>query len=99
MEIGCAQISARAGCQHVSSAAINEMIQYYQNDETKLGFRLLWFKTFLERTNTVPLEEKRKVEERLDTFEQLLEQSSFGMKQLERGKEAGELHMAQEILI
>lgn len=75
------------------------MVQYYQDNETKLGFRLLWFKIFLERTTTVSPEEKRKVEERLDTLDQLLEQSSFVLKQRERGKEEGGLHMAQQILI
>jgi len=79
--------------------AIEEMVQYYQDNETKLGFRLLWFKTFLERTTTVSLEDKNKVEERLDTLDQLLEQSSFVLKQRERGKEEGGLQMAQQILI
>ena len=39
------------------------------------------------------------MEERLDTLDQLLEQSSFVLKQRERGKEEGGLHMAQQILV
>jgi hypothetical protein len=58
---------------HVLLQAVDEMVEYYQADEAKLARRLLWFGLFLERTDTVVLEDKKKVEESLNTFDQLLE--------------------------
>jgi hypothetical protein len=61
--------------------AIDEMVEYYQGNETELSQQLLWFKIFLARTDTIPEEEKKKVEERLDVFEQLSSKSCFAQKQ------------------
>lgn len=71
--------------------AIDEMVEYYQGDETELSQQLLWFKIFLARTDTIPEEEKKKVEERLDVFEQLLEESSYIQKQRAIGKAEGKV--------
>jgi hypothetical protein len=83
--------------------AIDEMVEYYQGDETELSQQLLWFKIFLARTDTIPEEEKKKVEERLDVFEQLLEESSFAKKQRAigkaEGKAEGELLMLRKMLV
>ncbi|HLZ60798.1 MAG TPA: hypothetical protein VKR06_27945 [Ktedonosporobacter sp.] len=60
--------------------SIDEMVQYYQKNEAKLARCLLWFQTFLERTDTVTQQDKREVEERLNNFEQLLEESQWVQK-------------------
>ena len=79
--------------------ALEEMLEYYRKDKTTLARRLLWFKTFLERADTIQPEEKRKVEERLGTIDQLLEDSSFARKQRALGKEQEKIHSSQQILL
>jgi len=95
--------------------AIDEMVKYYQGNETKLSQQLLWFKLFLQRTNLLSLEEKQQVEERLNMFEQLLEQDEWVQKQralgeqiglakgkeigLAKGKQIGKHQMLQENLL
>jgi predicted transposase YdaD len=87
--------------------AIQEMVEYYQHDQTKLAERLLWFGTFLKRSDTVSEEVKRKVQDRLDMFEQLLEQNDFVQKQRAlgeargeaRGKAEGELQALRGVLL
>ena len=74
---------------HLLLKAIDGMIEYYQENETELAERLLWFRIFLERTDTVSLKDKREVEERLNTFEQLLEESSFARQLRERSEARG----------
>ncbi len=70
--------------------AIDELVQYYKNSQTKLQRRLLWFQTFLDRADTIlPDEEKAKVRQRLDIFDQLLEESPFVRKQRMLGEEQG----------
>lgn len=79
--------------------AIDEMVEYYQGDETELSQQLLWFKIFLARTDTIPEEEKKKVEERLDVFEQLLEESSYVQKQRAIGEAKGEAKTLRKMLV
>lgn len=55
--------------------AIEEMVQYYK--ETELTDRLLWFSVFLRRTDTISAEDKLQVKERLQMFQQLLEQDEW----------------------
>ena len=91
--------------------AINEMVQYYGDDETKLGRRFLWLKLFLRRATMISPEDKEKVEQRLDAFDQLLEEDEFVQQQRalgreegkvegrEEGKEEGKVEDAQQILV
>jgi hypothetical protein len=79
--------------------AIDEMVEYYQGDETELSQQLLWFKIFLARTDTIPEEEKKKVEERLDVFEQILEESSYVQKQRAIGEAKGEAKTLRKMLV
>jgi hypothetical protein len=79
--------------------AIDEMVEYYQGDETELSQQLLWFKIFLARTDTIPEEEKKQVEERLDVFEQLLEESSYVQKQRAIGEARGEAKTLRKVLV
>jgi hypothetical protein len=82
--------------------AIDELVEYYRRDEAKLARRLLWFRTFLARATTMKREEKRQVEERLDVFDKLLEDSPFVQKQKAlakaQGEAQGELSTSQRIL-
>jgi len=74
---------------HLLLQVIDEMLQYYRDDEAKLQERLLWLSIFLERTETMQLEEKQQVKERLDAFEQLFEESEFVQKQRALGVAEG----------
>ncbi|HLZ64205.1 MAG TPA: hypothetical protein VKR06_45330 [Ktedonosporobacter sp.] len=74
--------------------SIDEMVEYYQKDEIKLSNCLLWFDTFLQRTDTVTREDKKKVGERLDNLEQLIEENTRVQKivalKKEQAKQEGE---------
>jgi hypothetical protein len=49
------------------------MIQHYGDDERKLARWVFWLELFLRRSEMITPEDKKKVLERLDTFDQLLE--------------------------
>lgn len=95
--------------------AIDDMVKYYKDDESKLGRQLLWLKILLHRAETVPMQDKHIIEERIDTFEKLFEEDEFVRKQrmlgerigfskgkeegISIGKEEGEVQAAQHILV
>jgi hypothetical protein len=79
--------------------AVEEMIQFYQDDNESLARRLLWFSTLLNRSQTVLAEDKQAVKERLGMFDDLLEQSDFVQKQRELGREDGEMRASRRILV
>ncbi len=53
--------------------AINQMIEYYKNDNDRLARELRWMGIVLRRADTVALNEKRIVEERLNMYDDLME--------------------------
>ena len=69
--------------------AIDEMVEYYQGNEAKFGEHLLWFGLFFRRADLLPLQEKLLVEERLNTFQQLIEEDELVRKQREMGEQIG----------
>ena len=69
--------------------AVEELIEYYQNDNAPLARRLLWFSTLLRKSTTVSPEDKLRVQERLSMYDNLLEQDAFVRKQKELGREEG----------
>ena len=79
--------------------AIDELIEYCKEDESKLARRLLWLNTFLRRAETIPPLDKQRVEERLNMFDELLEQDEFVKKQRERGLQEGRIEAFQTILV
>ena len=83
--------------------AIDELIEYYKHDDTKLARELRWLGILLRRTETVPLDDKRKVQERLDMWDSLTEQDPK-MKQIRaqskaEGKAEGELKASQGMVL
>ena len=54
------------------SQAIDEMVQYYKENEVTLGRELRWMGIILRRADIVPLEEKRMIEERLSMYDDLI---------------------------
>jgi predicted transposase YdaD len=55
------------------SKAIDEMIEYYQDDQTTLAQELRWMGIVLRRADTVPIADKRQIEERLNMYDDLFE--------------------------
>ena len=53
--------------------AIDEMIEYYQDDQSTLAQELRWMGIVLRRADTVPLADKRQIEERLNMYDDLFE--------------------------
>jgi predicted transposase YdaD len=58
---------------HLLSQAIDEMVQYYQDNKIQLARELRWLGIVLRRADIVSVEEKRKVEERLNMYDDLME--------------------------
>jgi hypothetical protein len=56
--------------------AIDEMVEYYRDDITKLSNELLWMGILLERTTIVSLKDKERIAARLSMYDHLLESSS-----------------------
>jgi hypothetical protein len=61
--------------------AIDDLTQHYKHDETKLARQLKWFGILLRRADIIPPDDKRRVQERLDMWDDLIEQDPK-MKQL-----------------
>ena len=87
--------------------AIDELIEYYKHDDTRLARELRWLGILLRRTETVPLDDKRKVQERLDMWDSLTEQDPK-MKQIRaqskaegkaEGEAKGELKASQRMVL
>lgn len=53
--------------------AIDEMVEYYKGNETKLVQELRWMGIVLRRVNTIPREDKREIQERLNMWDDLFE--------------------------
>ncbi len=49
---------------------------FYEGDEIALSQQLIWMEIFLERTDTVPQQEKNKIQEKLNMYDQLWEENS-----------------------
>ncbi len=79
--------------------AIDEMIQYYGDDERKLARRIFWLQLFLRRSEMITPEDKNKVQERLDVFDQLLEEDEYIQQQRALGRDEGKAEEAQQILL
>ena len=100
-EISIYPLLAAMGHAHAEllQQAIDELVEHYNYDEAKLGRRLLWFSTFLQRTRMVTPREKQKVCERLETFEHLLETNEFVQKQRALGFSQGEEQATRQDLV
>ncbi|MBO0796645.1 MAG: hypothetical protein J2P36_37650, partial [Ktedonobacteraceae bacterium] len=52
--------------------AIEEMLEYYQNDQVQLAHQLKWLSVLLRRSKTIMLEEKEEVLERVNIWDELV---------------------------
>lgn len=61
--------------------AIDDLTEHYKHDETRLARQLKWFGILLRRADIIPPDDKRRVQERLDMWDDLIEQDPK-MKQI-----------------
>ncbi len=54
--------------------AIQELIEHYNGDETEIKRQLLWMGVMLRRSETIPLEEKEKMQEDFRMYNKYLEE-------------------------
>ncbi len=84
--------------------AIDEMVEYYKDDNERLTRELRWMGIVLRRADTVALDEKRIVEERLNMYDDLMERDPkmrmlFAEKEAKgeaKGEARGEIKGLQE---
>jgi hypothetical protein len=55
--------------------AVDELAELYREDEVTLAQQIIWMELLLERTDTVPLSEKRGIKEELKVYDPLWEEN------------------------
>jgi hypothetical protein len=78
--------------------AIEELKLVYNNERRKLAELLLWFGTFLKRTDMVEEADKRKLEIYMNQFESLLEENSFVQRFAAKADEKARLEELRRVL-
>jgi len=56
--------------------AVDELSELYREDEVTLAQQIIWMELLLERTDTVPPSEKRRIQEELKVYDPLWEENS-----------------------
>ena len=67
----------RGATYDVLKQALDEMKVFYGENRRRLAEQILLFDTFLQRSDTISLVDKCKVQEYLDMFDSLLDESRF----------------------
>ncbi len=83
----------------VLSQALEEMKEWYVGQERRFAAHLLWFGTFLRRTDTVSPEDKRRIMQKMDKFDSLLEENPFVQKKAAEAEEKGRAEGRAEGLV
>jgi len=100
MVIMYALLPAMDGANYeILSRALDEMKEYYEGQPKTLGTHLLWFDTFLSRTDTVTLEDKGRVKNKMEQFDSLLEQSPYVQKKSAEAEERGIVEGLQKAIV
>ena len=75
--------------------AIDEMVEYYKGNDSKLAQELRWMGIVLRRAKSIPREDKREIQERLNMWDDLMEKDPKMRKILReseaRGRTEGEV--------
>jgi len=69
------------------SIAHDEMVKYYKGNDTKLAEELRWMGIALRRVRTLPRNEKREIQERLNMWDDLMERDPK-MRKIRKESEA-----------
>ncbi len=76
--------------------ALDEMKELYNGQPRRLADHLLWFGTFLDRTDMVPLEDKRRIQKKMENFASLLDENPFVQQRKAEGREEGRAEGREE---
>jgi len=79
----------RGANQHLLSQAIDELVQQYKGNDTKLAQQLKWLGVLLRRAEIMPQEDQQAIEERLDMWDNLLEEDPYIQKKIAKGVAKG----------
>ena len=83
--------------------AMDELAQLYRDDEVTLSQQFLWMELLLDRTDTVPIQEKDEIRRQLSMYDPLWEENSRVQKDRAEskaeGKLEGEIHGSQTIVL
>ncbi len=85
----------------------DELVALYREDEVTLADQLIWMSLLLERTDTIPPQEKSEIERQLHMYDQLWEESPRIRQERARsraegkaeGKAEGELQVARRMFV
>ncbi len=76
----------RGATYELLKQALDEMKAFYGENRRRFAEQLLLFDTFLQRTDTISIVDKCKVQEHLDMFDSLLEESRIVKKKAAEAK-------------
>ncbi len=75
--------------EQLLSQAINELVEQYKNDGAQLAQQLKWLGVLLRRAEIMPPEDKRHIQERLDMWDNLLEEDPYIKKKVAQSEAKG----------
>src|SRR5258708_35599273 len=78
---------------------MDELIALYREDEVTLADQLVWMSLLLERTDTIPPQEKSEIERQLHMYDQLWEESPRIKQERAKSRAEGEVRAAQTMLV
>jgi hypothetical protein len=85
--------------EHLLLAAIEEMVEWYRDDEVHLRDELLCFRVLLARARRLPEAELQHVERRIRMFDPLLEQDPWVQEKIAEGRAEGALQLSRHLLV
>ncbi len=97
----------RGANEHLLTRAIDELIQQYKGDDTQIAQQLKWLGVLLRRAEIMPVEDQQAIQERLDMWDNLLEEDPYIQKKVAKGvaqgkaegKAEGELEASQKMAV
>lgn len=78
---------------------MDELVTLYREDEVTLADQLVWMSLLLERTDTIPPQEKSEIERQLHMYDELWEESPRIQQERTKSRAEGELRAAQRIFV
>lgn len=79
----------QAATYEVLAQALDEMKEWYQGQTRRFSTHLLWFTTFLDRTDTIVPKEKERIRRKMADIESLLNENPYVLRKQAEGREEG----------
>jgi hypothetical protein len=88
------------GVDHrVIGQAMDELAELYREDEVTLSQQFVWMELLLKRTDTIPPQEKYKIQERLNMYDPLWEEHPRVKKIRAESRAEGEIRALQSAVV